>query len=93
MGGKGEKMGGGEGVCGSGTPFPPPIFSPFSPGGAHHSAADVRRRRNLHLVLCVSIQRPVIPPKPLGEAEPQLARVRISEAEPPTENRENTLQS
>ena len=52
---KGEKMGGGWGACGSGAPFPPPIFSLFSPGGAHHSAADVRRRRNLQLIPCIYI--------------------------------------
>ena len=63
-------MGGGEGDCGIGPPFPPPIFSLFSPGGAHHSAEAVRRggtsnspvcasaRRNLHLIPCVSNQRP-----------------------------------
>ena len=44
---KGEKMGGGEGACGSGAPFPPPIFSLFSPGGAHHSAANAVSERNL----------------------------------------------
>ena len=66
------------------SPFTAAHLSPFSPGGAHHSAADVRRRRNRHLVLCVSIQRSVILPKPLGEAEPHLASVRISGTDLPS---------
>ena len=52
---KGEKMGGGEGVCDNGAPLPPPIFSPFSLSAARHSAADVRRRRNLQLAsVCIN---------------------------------------
>ena len=62
---KGEKMGGGEGVCDNGAPLPPPIFSPFSLSAARHSAADVRRRQNLQLAsVCIN-----------GEAAPPLSPV------------------
>ena len=60
---KGEKMGGGEGVCDNGAPLPPPIFSPFSLSAARHSAADVRRRRNLQLA-SVCINGEAAPPPP-----------------------------
>ena len=62
---KGEKMGGGEGVCGNGAPLPPPIFSPFSLSAARHSAADVRRRRN-PLLASERIIEAAPPPYPAG---------------------------
>ena len=55
--GQREKMGGGEGACGSGAPFPPPIFSPFSPGGAHHSAEAVRRGGTSNSSVCASARQ------------------------------------
>ena len=40
---KGKRWAAEGGVCDSGAPLPPPIFSPFSLSAARHSAAAVRR--------------------------------------------------
>ena len=62
---KGKRWAAEGGVCDSGAPLPPPIFSPFSLSAARHSAADVRRRRN-PLLASERIIEAAPPPYPAG---------------------------